>query len=334
MPDPAVHALLALRPILGVPGPDGRLHDQGAAVSLPHLAAAGARRGADGGQRGLGRRAAEGRHLRLPAALRALAPDVSLALGLPLIGTLAVIGIVYGARAPTPRTTSRSWWPTAASAISACHARHLRPERGRPRRQPFANGQSRPVHRRPVPSGRHDLRTLPHPEDRGLRRHGPAPAAVRLSSGVHLHDQHWPAGAERVRRRSADHHGRHRSQWQRNQFPIFGIVGAFGMFLGAWYLLTMVQRVIFGNVKEPPEPPGKEHDPIVDLNGREIITLAPIVALCVLIGVYPQPILDTARPDVKTIESIANKARDRYEKTTARQPGGTVAETEPQGGRP
>ena len=26
-------------------------------------------------------------------------------------------------------------------------------------------------------------------------------------------------------------------QWQRDQFPIYGIIGAFGMFLGAWYLI-------------------------------------------------------------------------------------------------
>ena len=48
-----------------------------------------------------------------------LAPDASLTLGVPLIGTLAVIGIIYGAFCAWPRTTSRSWSPTVASATSA-----------------------------------------------------------------------------------------------------------------------------------------------------------------------------------------------------------------------
>ena len=59
--------------------PDGRLRRQGAAGALPHLAAAGPRRGADGRQRGPGRRAPQGRRLRLLAAGIPLAPDASLA---------------------------------------------------------------------------------------------------------------------------------------------------------------------------------------------------------------------------------------------------------------
>ena len=50
-----------------LPGPVCRLCHQGAAVSAAHLAAAGPRRGPDGRQRDPGRRAAEGRHLRLRA---------------------------------------------------------------------------------------------------------------------------------------------------------------------------------------------------------------------------------------------------------------------------
>lgn len=114
-------------------------------------------------------------------------------------------------------------------------------------------------------------------------------------------------------------------QWERNQFPIYGVVGAIGMFLGAWYLMTMLQRVIFGNVKEPPEPLGKHHEPIVDLNAREIITLAPVMALCVFIGIHPQPILSTMAPDVKIIQDISDRARRRTA-TVAGQPANDMAE--------
>ena len=37
----------------------------------------------------------------------------------------------------------------------------------------------------------------------------------------------------------------------RHEWPIYGVIGGIGVFLGAWYLLTMVRRVFFGAVKEP-----------------------------------------------------------------------------------
>ena len=46
-------------------------------------------------------------------------------------------------------------------------------------------------------------------------------------------------------------------------------------------------------------------------SGKSLTILVPICALCVLIGVYPQPILETARPDVDIIARIADKARAR-----------------------
>ena len=58
-------------PVLDLPGLVGRLRDQGAAVPVPHLVAAGAHRSADGRLRDPGRRAAEAGHVRLPAAVPA-----------------------------------------------------------------------------------------------------------------------------------------------------------------------------------------------------------------------------------------------------------------------
>jgi NADH-quinone oxidoreductase subunit M len=98
-----------------------------------------------------------------------------------------------------------------------------------------------------------------------------------------------------------------------NETPIYGIIGALGMFLGAWYLLTMVQRVFFGTLKEPPLPSHDKHHPIGDLNFREVLTIVPVFVFCVAIGVYPQPVLDAMRPDVGVIEAIADRARERQE---------------------
>ena len=106
-----------------VPGALGRLPDQGAGVSVPHLVAAGARRSADGRQRAAGRRAAEARHLRLPAALPAAASR-----RVPRRSACRCWARSRWSASSTARSvpwrsaTSRSWWPIAASPTwaSAC----------------------------------------------------------------------------------------------------------------------------------------------------------------------------------------------------------------------
>ncbi len=85
-------------------------------------------------------------------------------------------------------------------------------------------------------------------------------------------------------------------------------LGATGVVLGAWYLMTMLRRVFFGPLKEPPH---EGHGPVGDLNGRELAALAPIGILCVLLGVYPQPFFDVASRDLKVVAGIADDARER-----------------------
>jgi NADH-quinone oxidoreductase subunit M len=82
--------------------------------------------------------------------------------------------------------------------------------------------------------------------------------------------------------------------------PTLAILGTAGIILGAWYLFTMLRLVFFGTLKEP------EHEGhhITDLNGREIATLAPILLCCLLLGVYPQPVIDTVKPDVEVVARI------------------------------
>jgi NADH-quinone oxidoreductase subunit M len=123
--------------------------------------------------------------------------------------------------------------------------------------------------------------------------------------------------------------------------PAYAIIGATGVILGAWYLLTMLQHAFFGPLKEP-EIHGHGHDahaaaghhgshnvhvhgdhghddhghgghghghaepPLVDngirdINFREFLALAPLAALCLAIGVYPKPLIDTIKPDVDAV---------------------------------
>ena len=67
---------------------------------------------------------------------------------------------------------------------------------------------------------------------------------------------------------------------------------ATGMILGAIYMLWMFRRVIFGPLTNP------ENQKLKDLDRREILILAPVVALIVFMGVYPQPFLSRMKPSI------------------------------------
>jgi NADH-quinone oxidoreductase subunit M len=104
--------------------------------------------------------------------------------------------------------------------------------------------------------------------------------------------------------------------------PDLAIVGTAGIVLGAWYLLTMVRRVFFGPVKEP-EHAG--HGSVADLNLRELSALAPIAILCVLLGVVPQPAIEAARPDLQVVARIIE---DRRSANTLAGQGGPAERSE------
>ncbi len=84
-------------------------------------------------------------------------------------------------------------------------------------------------------------------------------------------------------------------------------LGATGMVLGAWYLLTMVRRLLFGPVKEP----AHEGHAVEDLTPREWGLLAPLMLLCLVLGVFPSLVLDTARGDMQKVAAITAGARSR-----------------------
>jgi NADH-quinone oxidoreductase subunit M len=75
----------------------------------------------------------------------------------------------------------------------------------------------------------------------------------------------------------------------------FGYVipAASGIVLGAVYMLWMCQRVLFGPLVEPAHGHDEHQELPVDLSGREISILVPLAIACVVIGVYPKPLLQT-----------------------------------------
>ena len=82
--------------------------------------------------------------------------------------------------------------------------------------------------------------------------------------------------------------------------PLFAVWATVGMVLGAYYLLTMLQKVVFGPLKEPATH-GHESHGVRPLGWHEIAGLTPLLVLIVLIGIYPKPFLERLRPPVAPI---------------------------------
>jgi len=85
---------------------------------------------------------------------------------------------------------------------------------------------------------------------------------------------------------------------------IFAALGAMGVVLGAWYLLGVVQHAFFGPVHVPAEDHSHGHEPVTDLNVREVAALAPLLSLCLVLGLFPQPLLNLIRPDVEAVAKL------------------------------
>ncbi|KQU04515.1 NADH:ubiquinone oxidoreductase subunit M [Rhodococcus sp. Leaf7] len=78
-------------------------------------------------------------------------------------------------------------------------------------------------------------------------------------------------------------------------FPRYGVaavIAATALVLSAMYVLWLYQRVMTG-------PAAAGSDRIGDLVPREIAVVAPLLALVIVLGVYPKPLLDIITPAVE-----------------------------------
>ncbi len=87
----------------------------------------------------------------------------------------------------------------------------------------------------------------------------------------------------------------------------FAAFASAGIFLSAWYTLTMVRRAFFGPVKEP-LPAGP---PVTDLTARERAAIIPLALLCLLLGLFPQTVLQVMERDTTRLAQVADEARGR-----------------------
>ncbi|RIK64837.1 MAG: hypothetical protein DCC65_13350 [Planctomycetota bacterium] len=80
----------------------------------------------------------------------------------------------------------------------------------------------------------------------------------------------------------------------------FAAVAASGILLGAIYMLYMVASVLFGPVKEPEHGFDDSTGLTQDLTPREAGILAPLAIACLLLGVFPKPVINLMEPSLNT----------------------------------
>jgi NADH-quinone oxidoreductase subunit M len=73
------------------------------------------------------------------------------------------------------------------------------------------------------------------------------------------------------------------------RYPVAAIIATVGIILAALYILIPVQKALHG-----PTTPGNEN--LTDLNLREKIAIAPVLAAIIALGFYPAPLLNVINP--------------------------------------
>ena len=77
------------------------------------------------------------------------------------------------------------------------------------------------------------------------------------------------------------------------------IIATLGLIFSAIYSLRIMQKVFFGPVKKSSQ--------IKDLSWREMSIMASLTVSIIWLGVYPQPLINTAKPLVQQLESIFSR---------------------------
>lgn len=81
------------------------------------------------------------------------------------------------------------------------------------------------------------------------------------------------------------------------RYPVAAVIAATALVLSAIYVLWLYQRMMTGPVTE-----GNER--LRDLVAREVVVVAPLIALLIALGVYPKPVLDIIDPAVGHTMSV------------------------------
>ena len=91
--------------------------------------------------------------------------------------------------------------------------------------------------------------------------------------------------------------------------PLYAAFAASGVILGAVYLFHLYQKVMFGPITKP------ENKNLPDLSLREAIIMVPIIALMVIMGLFPNPILKRTEPSMRKIIEQVNRTSAPHQGT-------------------
>ncbi|MEW6298283.1 MAG: NADH-quinone oxidoreductase subunit M [Thermodesulfobacteriota bacterium] len=89
-----------------------------------------------------------------------------------------------------------------------------------------------------------------------------------------------------------------------------GVFGVSGVVLGAVYMLWMYQRVMFGPLRH------EENTKLTDLSRREVAVFVPLLALMLVMGVYPKPFLARMEKSVEATLARVQTARRAHQQVS------------------
>lgn len=78
------------------------------------------------------------------------------------------------------------------------------------------------------------------------------------------------------------------------RYPVAAVIGTLGIVLAALYILIPVQKALHGPIVS-----GNEN--LKDLNIREKVAISPVLLVIVLMGFYPKPVLELINPTAEKI---------------------------------
>jgi len=96
--------------------------------------------------------------------------------------------------------------------------------------------------------------------------------------------------------------------------PIITAIAGTTIIIGAVYMLSLYKKSFFGPLKN------EKNASLKDLTSQELAALIPLVALVVILGVYPKPMLDPIDGSVKTMlvnmdkKAVTQEAKDMFVK--------------------
>ena len=86
--------------------------------------------------------------------------------------------------------------------------------------------------------------------------------------------------------------------------PTIAMIATLGVIFAAYYMLPMVQTVFFNKLEKD------ENREMTDLTSREMVVLGPLLALMIILGWNPTPVLERMEPSVRVVLERVEAARE------------------------